>query len=71
MKISLSQSEIDLLSRKGVTVDSTYEYTDDEALDLLDNVRDIEVSYAQGTDTVSTDLYKKYGDIADKLSAMI
>lgn len=71
MRFDLTHEEIKLLEDKGVSVDETRDYTDDEALNLLDMVRDIEVSYSQFTGGVEKTLYFQYGDLADKMQSQI
>lgn len=71
MKFDLSEQEIELLHNKGIVFDKSREYSDDEALDLLDQVRDIEISYSQFTTESGKALYLKYGDIADKMQSQI
>lgn len=71
MTIDLTAQEVTLLVNKNIPFDGLYDYTDEEALELLDQVRDVEVSYSQGTDAQSVRLYEQYGDLADKLFALI
>lgn len=69
MKFDLTEQEIALLKKKGIAVEKVY--TEEEALTLLDQVRDIEISYAQFTDGAEKSLYFQYGDLADKIQAQI
>lgn len=71
MTIDLTAQEVTLLANKSIPFDGSYDYADEEALELLDQVRDAEVSYSQGTDAQSVRLYEQYGDLADKLFALI
>lgn len=71
MKFELTPKEIQLLKDKGIFYDETREYSDDEALNLLEQVRDIEISYAQFTDGEEKSLYFCYGDLADKIQSQI
>lgn len=71
MKFSLTLQEAMLLQKKGVPFDESKEYTEDEALDLLDQVREIEVSYAQFSGGAEENLYLQYGRLADKIYAQI
>lgn len=71
MKFKLSEKEIGLLKDKSIPFDSARDYTDDEALDFLEQVRDIEVEYAQDYDTDGEKLYFQYGDLADKIQSQI
>ena len=69
MKFDLTTQEIALLKEKGITAEK--HYTEEEALELLDQVRDIEISYAQFTGGAEKSLYFQYGDLADKIQAQI
>lgn len=71
MKFDLTPSEIQLLKDKGICYDEDGEYAQDTALDLLDQVRDIEISYAQFTGAAEKSLYFQYGDLADKIQSQI
>lgn len=71
MKFELTKKEIDLLVDKNIPFDSLRDYTDDEALDLLEQVRDIEVNYAQKYDTEGERFYFLYGNLADKIQGQI
>lgn len=71
MKFNLTKQEAMLLQDKGISFDDNKEYTEDEALDLLDLVREIEVSYAQFTGGKEEMLYSQYGSIADKIYSQI
>lgn len=71
MKFDLTQKEIKLLEDKGIQFDKTREYTDDEALELLERVRDIEISYSQFTGGIEKKRYFQYGDLADKMQSQI
>lgn len=57
-KALLSAAKIDFVDR---------DYTDDEALILLDQIRDIEIAHSQFTSEEGKLLYFEYGNIADKL----
>ena len=71
MKFDLTAKEIKLLQDKGIPFDGSREYTEDEALDLLELVREIEVSYAQFTGGTENALYFQYGSLADKIYSQI
>lgn len=71
MKFHLTNQEIELLRNKGISFVASREYSEDEALDLLDQVREIEVSYAQFTGGVETTLFFQYGSLADKIHSQI
>ena len=67
MKFDLSNAEISLLKRRNVSFSASKEYGEDEALDLLDAIREIEVSYAEREDPEGERLYTAYQNIADKV----
>ena len=71
MKFSLTQQEEELLQNKGILFDKSKEYTEDEALDLLELVREVEILYAQFTGGAEETLYFQYGRLADKLYTQI
>lgn len=70
MKFRLSKAEIQSLSERGIRVDPSHDYTEDEAFELLERVRDLEVRYSQdyGKDEK---LFFMYGDLADKMQRQI
>jgi len=63
--------EAELLAKKGIPFDESRDYSDDEALNLLDQVRDIEISYSQFTGGLEESLFFQYGDLADKIQSQI
>lgn len=71
MKFDLTNQELELLKSKNIQLDLDCDYSDDEALDLLDHVRDVEISYSQSTTNSGRQLYQKYGSLADKMQAQI
>ena len=71
MKILLLRQDIELLKKAGIFHDENKEYSDDEALDLLETVRDLEISYSQFERGHEFDLYVQYGLIADRIHAQI
>lgn len=71
MKFDLSSSEVELLEKKGISLDVNLEYTEDEAIDLLEAVRDIEISYSQFSTSSEKSLYAQYAHLADKIFAQI
>lgn len=71
MKIKLTEAEVRLLEDENILFNPLQDYTDDDALDLLEQVRDIEVSYAQRYDTTGEKLYFLYGNLADKIQGQI
>ena len=50
MKIELTPQEVELLENEGIQFLQSGDYTEDEALELLERVREAEVAYSQGTD---------------------
>lgn len=70
LKLNLSSEEIELLKEKGIRFGES-ECSDDEALELLEQVREVEVSYSQFTTGPEAELYYKYGDLADKIQSQI
>ena len=71
MKIALLKQDAILLADAGIAYDESKEYSEDEALDLLDAVREVEVSYSQFDRGSKADLYFRYGLIADRIYAQI
>ena len=70
MRFRLSETEIQILRDREMFVDPSHDYTEDEAFELLDRVRDLEVCNAQdyGEDEK---LFFLYGDLADKMQSQI
>lgn len=73
MKISLSEKEIEMLTDEEIDFNQNHEYTEDEAFELLEQVRDVEVYYSQDLkhNEASYQKYIRYGDLADKIQDMI
>lgn len=71
MKFDLTNHEIELLNSQNIQIQSDREYTDDEALDLVDLVRDVEISFSQLPTSQGKQLYKTYGSLADKMQGQI
>ncbi len=71
MKLNISKKDIELMKLQGIECDSERDYTEDEALDLLEAVRDSEAYYAQGADKESKRLYKAFCDLGDLIHRMI
>lgn len=73
MRIILNSADISLLERAKITFNPTADYSEDEALQLLERVYDEEVFYAQDADTKpsaqmdATD----YAHLADKIQVQI
>lgn len=68
MKIILNKTEIALLINIGINFEPEKEYSDNEALDLLDKVYDREVFFVQGGDDQKA---TAYADLADKIKDQI
>ena len=71
MKIALTSQESSLLQAKGIPFDKSKDYTDDEALYLLEQVREIECSYAQYESGHEATLYMQYSRLGDKIYSQI
>lgn len=70
MKFNLTEKDIQLLTKENISVDTSLDYTEDEAFYLLDQVRDIEVKYSQDYGE-NEKLFFLYGDLADKIQQQI
>lgn len=66
MRFLLTEHEKALLNAAKIDF-ADREYTDDEALMLLDQIRDVEIAHSQFTSEEGKRLYFEYGNIADKL----
>ena len=66
MKFSLTATEIALLNAEHISFSPFKDYSEDEALDLLEQVREAEVAYSQCEDQKGIDLYDSYCHIGDK-----
>ncbi len=71
MKLNLTASEIQALSYAGISFRENGEYSEDEALELLEQVREAEVSVAQFTSGDQKKQFDTYAAIGDKLFAQI
>lgn len=71
MRIVLTKREQNLLAAKAIPFDPNQDYSDDDALELLDLVREAEVSYSQGEDCTSRELYYQYARLGDKIYDLI
>lgn len=70
MKFRLTETEIRLLKERKIPVDTSHDYTEEEAFALLERVRDVEVMYSQDYGE-GEKLFLLYGDLADKLQQQI
>lgn len=73
MKIQLNSEQLQILEKNGIAIIPEKEYSEEEAFDLLDQVHDIEVYYAQDADTNVTakKLANEYAVIADVIQNQI
>lgn len=71
MKIELTPQEQKLLKARNIAFEPEQDYTEEDALAILDEVRDAEVYYSQGEDTERRHLYSQYAALGDKLFAII
>ena len=71
MKLNLTVAEAKILEEAGIAFRKDGVYSEDEALDLLDKVRDAEISVAQFPSGVERILFEKYAAIGDKIFAQI
>lgn len=71
MIFKLSEAEIELLAKRGIPFTPAHDYTEDEALELLEKVREVEVEYAQDYGNERERLFFQYGDLADKIHMQI
>ena len=71
MIFELTQKEASLLEEKRILFDSAHDYSEDEAFEFLEQVRNIEVEYAQDYSAAGERLYYLYGDLADKIQSQI
>lgn len=70
MKIELTPQEVALLKARDIALPGR-DYAEDDALALLDAVREAEVYYSQGEDAETQRLYSQYAALGDKLFALI
>ena len=71
MKIELTAPDVALLEARNIAFAPGQDYAEDDALALLDAVRDSEVYYSQGEDAETQRLYSQYAALGDKLFALI
>ena len=71
MRILLDPQEELLLQNAGIPYSAEKEYSDNDALDLLDAVRELEVLHSQYDRGAGSDLYAQYCLIADHIYAQI
>ena len=73
MKIRLNESEKELLKIKGIDLNDGQDLSEEEAEDVLDRVRDVEVYYSQQADNDSEAKEQaiEYGNLADKIQEII
>ncbi len=68
MKIKLDNIDMGLLNSAGIKFEPEKEYSDDEALDLLDKVYDREVFFVQDGNSQKA---AAYANLADKIQEQI
>ena len=73
MKIRLNETEKELLKIKGIDLNDGQDLSEEEAEDVLDRVRDVEVYYSQQADNdrKAKELAIEYGNLADKIQEII
>jgi len=71
MKIYLDGKDAEMLIKHGITYSEDKEYSEGEAFDLLDNVRDAEVFFAQSNSAQALKNAAAYARIADKIQSQI
>ena len=71
MKLNLTVEEAKILEEAGIVFREDGAYSEDEALDLLDQVRDAEISVAQFPSGKERILFERYVAIGDKIFAQI
>lgn len=71
MKLNLTAPEIQMLKNAGISVRADGEYSEEEALELLEEVREAEVSMAQFTSGEQKKLFDMYAAVGDKLFSQI
>lgn len=73
MRVQLNSEQQQMLAQVGISIVPEKDYSEDEIFDIVDQVHDIEISYAQDADTNATAkrLAKAYAEIADFLQNQI
>lgn len=73
MKITLSLQEFEQLKKADIEISPDIEYSEDDALDVLEKVHDIEAMYSNfpDNDKAAYELSNIYAAIADKIYKMI
>ncbi len=71
MRIELTPQEEALLEAEKIPFRQNGDYTEDEALELLERVREAEVAYSQGTDEATERRYRQYSELGNRLFEMI
>lgn len=71
MKLNLTTLEIQALDNAGISFREDGEYSEEEALELLEQVREAEVSVAQFSSGEKKKLFDMYAAIGDKLFSQI
>lgn len=73
MRIQLDSEQEKMLEKVGISVIPDKDYSEEEAFDILEQVHDIEVRYAQDADSNATAkrLANEYAAIADAIQNQI
>ena len=67
----MTPQEVALLEARDIAFEPGRDYTEEDALAMLDAVRDSEVYYSQGEDAETQRLYSQYAALGDTLFALI
>lgn len=71
MKFVLNNDAVVALEEKNIIFDLSKDYSDDEAFELSDAIREVQIFYAQNGDQESLALADKYANIADEIDRQI
>lgn len=73
MRIQLNREQLQMLTRVGISVVPEKDYPEDEVFEIVEQVHDIEISYAQDADTKATakQMANVYAAIADVIQNQI
>lgn len=73
MRVQLNSEQQQMLAQVGISIVPEKDYSEDEVFEIVDQVRDIEVSYAQDADTNATAKRhaNAYAAIADSIQNQI
>lgn len=73
MRVQLNSEQQQMLAQVGISIVPEKDYSEDEVFEIVDQVHDIEVRYAQDADTNATAkrLANVYATIADSIQNQI